>query len=415
MAIGLIVLWSFQVVLCGTAVVAIRLASRTRLIAALKQAKREHWIDRFDRHEREYALTAQVYRQLALVLLVITVDLTIVSAGVPRWPFETLKVLLFCVAWFLLFGVAIPVAWARHAGEPFLARTLPVIGLMRRITRPILIAADAVDEIIRRLAGAPRETPNRAQETDRVILDAVSSESVDESERAMIESAMELDETSAGQIMTPRTDMVAIDLNASFQEVRKLVLDVGHSRIPVYQDTMDQVVGLLYAKDLLQVDEPAGFTLKEKMREVTFVPETKDLASLLREFQANRVHLAIVLDEYGGTAGLITIEDILEELVGEITDEHDKPPLPPIKRIDARTTDLDARVHVDEANKALDISLPQDESYDTIGGYVFAKLGHIPSVGESFVEDRVKVEILEADDRQVRRLRIHVPDPIEQE
>ncbi|MFH1419837.1 MAG: hemolysin family protein [Planctomycetota bacterium] len=414
MAIGLIVLWSFQVVLCGTAVIAIRLASRTKLITALKQAKRERWIDLFDLHEREYALTAQVYRQLALVLLVITVDMCI-ATGSPRWPYETLKVLLFCVAWFLLFGVAIPSAWARHAGEPFLARTLPAIELMRRITRPILIAVNAVDEIIRRLAGVPRETSDRAVEAEREIMDAVSSETVDESERAMIESVMVLDETSAGQIMTPRTDMVAIDSGASYEEVRKLVLDAGHSRIPVYEDTMDQVVGLLYAKDLLQVEEPAVFTLKEKMREVTFVPETKDLASLLREFQTNRVHLAIVLDEYGGTAGLITIEDILEELVGEITDEHDKPPLPPINRIDARTTDLDARVHVDEANKALDISLPQDESYDTIGGYVFSKLGHIPGVGESFVEDRVRVEILEADDRKVGRLRIHVLDPTGQE
>jgi CBS domain containing-hemolysin-like protein len=197
--------------------------------------------------------------------------------------------------------------------------------------------------------------------------------------------------------------------------VRALVVDVGHSRIPVYEGTMDHVVGVLYTKDLLGVADPGTFSLRQFMRKATFVPETKDLASLLREFQANRVHIAIVLDEYGGTAGLVTIEDILEELVGEIADEHDEPLLSPIRRVDAGLFEVDARVRLEDLNDELEIRLPEDESYDTLGGYVFSKLGRVPLAGETFVEDNVKIEVAAADDRRVIRVRLHLLDAIKEE
>jgi CBS domain containing-hemolysin-like protein len=254
---------------------------------------------------------------------------------------------------------------------------------------------------------------------EREILDVVSqaevSGAVDESEKAMIKSVMVLDETSVGEIMTPRTTMIGVDVDTPFPQVRALVVDVGHSRIPVYEGTMDHVVGVLYTKDLLGVADPGTFSLRQFMRKATFVPETKDLASLLREFQANRVHIAIVLDEYGGTAGLVTIEDILEELVGEIADEHDEPLLSPIRRVDAGLFEVDARVRLEDLNDELEIRLPEDESYDTLGGYVFSKLGRVPLAGETFVEDNVKIEVAAADDRRVIRVRLHLLDAIKEE
>lgn len=413
----LAVIWSLQVLLCGTAVVSVRLASRSRLAAALKRIRREGRIKGFDAYERQYAMTAQLYRQLAVVLFVLTVHAIFAPTGV--WTIGTLKVVLVSAVWSLLFGVVVPTAWARHAGEAYLARTLPMLEGARRLSKPLLHAADAVDEVVRRLAGAPREADDLAEEMEREILDAViqaeTSGAVDPTEKAMIRSAMDLDERSAGEIMTPRTRMVGIEVGADYEQARGLVLTAGHSRIPVYEGTMDRIVGVLYAKDLLRVSAPATFSLRETMREATFVPETKDLVSLLREFQTNRVHMAIVLDEYGGTAGLVTIEDILEELVGEITDEHDRPPPSPIDRIDARIVDVDARVRVEEVNEALETSLPEDEAYDTIGGYVFSKLGRIPTKGESIEEDGVRIEVLEAQDRSIHRLRIHLREPVDAE
>jgi len=411
-AIALMLAWSLLALLGGTAVLALGGASRTRLTEELKRLGRSRWLSQLDLHQREYLLTAQVYRLLAIVLFVLTLDLLIDSQG--AWGLRTAKLLAASLAWFLLFGIAVPTAWARYAGEAYVGAILPGLDVMRRLNRPLLAVVNVVDEIVRRLAGAPRTAADPTEQMEREILDAVSeaetSGVVDQSERAMIKSVMVLDETLVGEIMTPRTEMIGIEAGAGFQQVRSLVQEAGHSRIPVYEDTADHVVGVLYAKDLLQVTDPAAFSLRSMMRKATFVPETKDVASLLREFQLNRIHIAIVLDEYGGTAGLVTIEDILEELVGEIVDEHDEPPLPPIRRLGGGIAELDAKARVEDVNEELGLDLPEDESYDTIGGFVFSKLGRIPTSGESFVEERVKIEVLQADERRITRLRLQLLD-----
>lgn len=413
----LLVLWSLMVLFCGTAVIAVRTLSRTRLTEALKRRKQESMLAVFDEHERHYTLACQVLRQLSLVLFVLTLSVVIHQGASSLSPL--LLLLLISTVWFLLLGIAIPEAWARYAGENYVARNLPLMEILRRGLLPVLKLIDWIDEIVRRLAGVPREALNGAEEMEREILDAIDqaqiSGAVDRSEKDMIKSVMVLDDRDAGEIMTPRTDMIGIEVSSGFEAARKIVVDAGHSRIPVYKETMDQIVGVLYAKDLLRVTDPAAFSMADTMREVAFVPESKDLASLLKDFQSNRVHMSIVLDEYGGTSGLVTIEDILEELVGEITDEHDAPSRPPINRIDDATAEVDARVRVDELNEELEIELPEDEAYDTVGGLVFSKLGHVPVPGEHFIQNGVRIEILEAQDRSVSLLRVHILDIDEDE
>ncbi|MBK8269414.1 MAG: CBS domain-containing protein [Planctomycetes bacterium] len=143
-----------------------------------------------------------------------------------------------------------------------------------------------------------------------------------------------------------------------------------------------------------------------------FVPETKDLSSLLREFQQTRVHIAIVLDEYGGTAGLVTLEDIMEQLIGDIADEHETPPAPPILRINDRTADVDARVRMEDLNESLGIDLPVNDAYDTVAGFVFSKLGRIPAIGESAEDGDIRIEVTDADDRSIRKLRLHLTEAV---
>jgi CBS domain containing-hemolysin-like protein len=178
--------------------------------------------------------------------------------------------------------------------------------------------------------------------------------------------------------------------------------------VPVYEDNIDKVIGLVYAKDLLtQIGkDSAEFKLRDKIRQAYFVPETKQLRVLLHEFQNRKLHIAVVLDEYGGTAGIVTIEDILEELVGEITDEYEETPAEPVKKIDEDTIEADARTYIDDLNDEFELNLPEDEDYDTVGGFVFSRLGYIPKTDESFDYENLKFTIASAEARRIRRIKI---------
>jgi len=224
----------------------------------------------------------------------------------------------------------------------------------------------------------------------------------------MIENVLELSDTAADEIMTPRTDIVAVEVNSDLTTILETINTAGHTRVPVYEENIDKIIGLIYAKDLLTEigKNPADFKLRDKIRDAYFVPETKPLRTLLHEFQSRKLHIAIVLDEYGGTAGIVTLEDIIEELVGEITDEYEEIPPEPIKKIDRNTIEADARTYVDDLNDQFDLSLPEDEDYDTIGGFVFSHLGYVPKTGESFDYDNLKFTITSAEARRIKRIRI---------
>ncbi|MBA7704831.1 hypothetical protein ES703_113651 [subsurface metagenome] len=224
----------------------------------------------------------------------------------------------------------------------------------------------------------------------------------------MIENVLELSDTAADEIMTPRTDIVAVEVNSDLQTILETITGAGHTRVPVYEENIDNIIGFVYAKDLLtEIGKTAAdFKLRNKMRDAYFVPETKPLRVLLHEFQNQKLHIAVVLDEYGGTAGIVTLEDILEELVGEITDEYEEKPPEPVKEIDQNTIEVDARTYVDDLNDQFELNLPEDEDYDTIGGFVFSHLGYIPKTGESFDYENLRFTISSAEARRIKHIRI---------
>jgi magnesium and cobalt transporter len=230
--------------------------------------------------------------------------------------------------------------------------------------------------------------------------------------------------------MTPRGEMGAIEAGTPIQEAVKIALEKGHSRLPVYEGTRDKVIGVLLAKDLLvawgkanagpvKQGTPRGdaaragddLPLRSLLRKPYFVPETKLIGELLREFRAKKIHVAIVLDEYGGTAGIVTIEDIIEEIVGEIEDEYEtgaEAP-PPLRRLDERTAEVDARLHIHEVNEALSIAIPVDGGqYETLGGYLFYAMGKVPKKGERYAQDDAEFTIVDVDERRIKRVRIQV-------
>ncbi|MHC4569596.1 MAG: hemolysin family protein, partial [Planctomycetota bacterium] len=255
----------------------------------------------------------------------------------------------------------------------------------------------------------PEEQHEEKQEEFLTGLEQHRTEgALDEEEQEMIENVIELSSSTADEIMTPRTDIIALEVNSDLQKVLETIAVAGHTRVPVYEDNIDKVIGLVYAKDLLtQIGkDSAEFKLRDKIRQAYFVPETKQLRVLLHEFQNRKLHIAVVLDEYGGTAGIVTIEDILEELVGEITDEYEETPAEPVKKIDEDTIEADARTYIDDLNDEFELNLPEDEDYDTVGGFVFSRLGYIPKTDESFDYENLKFTIASAEARRIRRIKI---------
>jgi len=406
-------LWTVGLTFFAALAAAVPEASRTRLHAALRRRGREGWLERFEQRSGDYATTASCWAWGSALLLILFIDRGL--GGVYEKSSTHVVAVGACsLALLLVAGVAIPRGIARHRAEALVAASLLILEFFRILSFPVVCVTRLADEIVRRLAGMPPpDEEDAGEELEREILDIVSaaqtSGAVGATETRVIRSVMDLNERTVGQIMTPRTEVLALDVHATLREAREAIVSGGHSRIPVYEGNIDSILGVLYAKDLLRVSHDDAVSIRSLMRSVPFVPETKVLPELLREFQTTRVHVAIVLDEYGGTAGLVTLEDILEELIGEIADEHEAPEPQAIHRVDEQTVDVDARVRIDELNAALNLHLPEDDAYDTVAGLVLSQFGRIPAAGESLAMRDLKILVLAADDRRISRLRILLP------
>lgn len=241
---------------------------------------------------------------------------------------------------------------------------------------------------------------------EQAIMEARDEGDVEAEESNMLLSILELGEKQVQEIMTPRTDITCLASETTIQEAARCILDNGHSRIPVYKDTKDNIIGIIYAKDLLTylVGDNHNFDdhVNKIMRQPFFIPETKISAELLQEFRSRKNHIAIVVDEYGGTSGLITIEDLLEVIVGDIEDEFDAPKEEDIQKITDEQYLLHGRAMLDDLND-IDIPVSSDE-VDTIGGYLSLQAGHVPLVNEEFAVGEWKFTVIEADTKQIHKI-----------
>ncbi len=255
----------------------------------------------------------------------------------------------------------------------------------------------------RLLSGRRKITEEEIQD----LIDAGEEEGlINEAENEMIRSIFTLGDTVVREIMVPRTDMACIPVDATLREVLSAIIACGHSRIPVYDGTVDNIVGLIYAKDLLKywgVAEPA-VGMRRIMRSPYFIPETKNLEELLHDFRKKRVHIAIVIDEYGGTSGLVTIEDLLEQIVGDIQDEYDLEEEWLEETPDGSVV-VDARLPIEELEEHFGIEVER-EKFDTVGGLIFHLTGRIPAIGEEVETDTIRLTVLEADERKISKVRI---------
>ncbi len=246
--------------------------------------------------------------------------------------------------------------------------------------------------------------------TEKELQEAINSSEeqgiLNESEGEMLQSIFEFGDTIAREVMVPRTDMVCSPAEAPLSEFLELIICSGHSRIPLYEGSTDQIVGVVYAKDLLRNWGANDETLKltDVMRTPYFIPETKRIDDLLMDFRTRRVHMAIAVDEYGGTSGLITIEDLLEEIVGDIQDEYDIE-VAWVQPQEDGSLLVDARANVEELEEYYDIEIPQ-EKFDTVGGYLFHLLGKVPKAGEKIIDNGLVLLVEESDERKIGQVRI---------
>jgi len=324
-----------------------------------------------------------------------------------------------------IFGFVLPSSLANHVGEELILRLSSVIRIVYVVMRPANGFVRLVDEIVRRLARVDEETDAEVLEAEllSVVEEGRAEGQFDETEQDMIEAVVEFRTTTVEEIMTPRTEINALGYTDDLEKIKAYVRDSGHSRTPVYEESLDHIAGILYAKDLLRwmsacaPDEP--FSLREILRPAVFVPETKTIRELMGELVSQKVHIAIVIDEYGGTAGLVTFEDIVEEIFGEIHDEYEdaqrETPVIEIHEAEREAT-IDARMRIDDANDALEeikLEIPEHEDYDTVAGFVTVRLGRIPEAGEMFQADGLSVAVLEAEPTRVVRVRVK-PKPAEE-
>ena len=263
-----------------------------------------------------------------------------------------------------------------------------------------------------RMAGIPEEDDGELTtitEEIRSVVDEGQREGLLELEAGtMIQRVMDLQEEDVASIMTPRTDMFTIQIETSLDEARRQVVEAGYSRVPVIGESTDDIVGVLYARDMLKYSDFNGSApaLKEVVREPFYIPETKGIADLLETMKRRHVQFAIVVDEYSGVAGLVTMEDVLEEIVGEIADEYDEAEEELITTDGAGHTEVDARVHIDDLNEKFHFDLPEDGDFDTVGGFALAEFGRIPQQGESFQWRDWRFTVLDADKRRLSRISI---------
>jgi len=421
--IWLILISLLATLFASTLSYALRIMSRVKLEEKLTLRGRGSDLKRIMEHENDLALLTSMLRLVSNVIVAALTIYAVLGAELPgQYPLKFLGAVLLACLLLMVFSVAIPQACARYAGERLIAMSSPMLFSIYRLLWPLVAFLNFFDEIVRRLAGVTPESEARqeASQARAEILAAVSESSpegtVDEEQRRMISGIISYRDLQVGQIMTPRTEMITVNVNATLAETCDRILRDGVSRLPVHDGTRDNIVGIIYSKDLLTLlSNPTArehFDIRRIMRPPLFVPHSKPLGDMQQQFRIQQVHMAIVLDEFGGTAGLVTSEDILERIVGDIADEHEKPRSSKLHRLSENVYEIDAQTSVTDLNRELDLHLPENQEYQTVAGLVINELGTIPAKGAVVSIDSVTLTVTDSDVRRIRKIQITLPEKI---
>ncbi len=404
--------------------VALERHSRSRVMDMAKRREVTAWAEARLKRVPSYVVTARLARFLGHALLVVGIAWLVFRGHFTSGHTETgelpwgalgiVMAVVFCVT-FLLNDVVIRLAVARRPNRSLLAcfRTLEVL---RVLFTPLRMPLVWFCKLLFRV-NLDAAAPSAREELLETVEEGEREGSVTPEEADMIESIIGMDDSLVKDVLIPRPDIVMIASDKTLIEALAVVKEEGYSRLPVYGKDRDDVIGVLYTHDLLHAlhpaepptEDPGKASVTTLMRKPFFVPENKPISDLLREMRARKVHLAIVLDEFNGTEGLVTIEDLLEEIVGEIEDEYDEPDAEGTpEQLAQGTLKVDGRTPIEEVNDRLAVALPVEDDFETMSGLVFHHLGRIPAVGDQIDLDGVVLTVLDADERTVQSLKVEL-------
>ena len=376
-------------------------------------ARRRRFVERLAGDPLAFVQIANVYKSFALILITIAVfQLTSRLAGVtPLVPmiFQAAGILLTWLL-YIFFVEYMPRRSARTAERARMLRHLWLIALIYWVFFPIV---RSYRRALRRIRPEHRVTEEDKEDIIERAIETLAEQAgigeqiIEGDKKEMIGQIFQLDQTVAREIMIPRINIVGIEKSMSFRDIRELVVRDGHSRYPVFDDTIDKIIGLVYVKDLFNNMPKPGetFDLTNRLREAYFIPETKVIGELLREFKVKRMHIAVVVDEYGGVSGLVTLEDIIEEIFGEIRDEHDWEQEEIVREQDGGYL-VSASVLVEELQDQLDTDYEQSD-YDTVGGLIYDLVGSVPREGQRIKWHDLEFEVDRVEGQRIVSVRVH--------
>ncbi len=409
--------------LAATALGAVRFGldafSRGKLLQSIDDDGTRDLIERRLDHLDRIKVAALVLSVCAEALLVALVAIIGGDLAVEQGHARALGAViaaLAATAFLVPLARLLPRAVVMRGFEPALCRLLPTLHwvsvVLTPVTVPLLAFRRGLARALR-LDDKAARSDALAEELIATVAEGERDGFVDTASAEILQNVVDFREVDVAEVLTPRTDMKWIDANATVAAALKLAGEEGHSRLPVGDGDADHIVGVFYVRDVIEqladIDELRRELVREVARKPYFVPETKKVTSLLSEFRSNQLQIAIVLDEYGGTAGLVTIEDVLEEIVGDIVDEHDdEADEPDVKKLGQDRFEVRGRAHVSVINEELGVELPESENFDTIGGFVFSTLGRMPRRGQTLTHGNVELRVVDADDRRIKKVELRV-------
>ena len=386
--------------------------SHSRLDELARRTAREERLGRYlDGLDRDAWVSELLWLVGLGVLVLVLYVAAVAGAEEVGWAWGKFLLGVFLM---VVLGVGVAAAVAEPQAERIVLATVAAVHLVARLLGPLYGLWLLLRKYGGRLSGAPEEETPAETIAEEILSAAVEGEkegALEQEQKEMIEGVIEFHDVPVSEIMTPRTDVVFLPAETSLAEAKRVAVESGFSRYPVFEDSRDNVVGVLHVRDLLATaaEDPARTPVRELMRPPYFTPETTAVGELLEDMRRRKVHLTVVLDEYGGTAGLVTLEDILEEIVGEIEDEFSPEEEQPIVELAPGRAQLSGRARIDDVNEALGTDLPRDLDFDTVGGFVFHVLGRVPREGDTVTHGTIKLTVLEASDRQATRLLLERP------
>ena len=380
------------------------------IVGVRERAMREPAESRLDAlrrfyHERQVTLSSLAFaRNLALVGLTAVAVFLIVDAVGHSWDVLVLTTLGSVIVIMLL--QAFPRIIVARSPERWQRGLKPFVSFIRFAFRGPVMVLDAPIGVLTRIQG--RQPNGNGHVEESILLSELeqAGAALQEEERQMIRGVMEMEFRTLRAIMVPRTDILAVDVDDGFPKVAEVMVEDGYSRVPIYEENIDNVIGIAHAKEVLKQLARGGPKpdLRDIIRPAQFVPESKKVHEMLNEMKQKQISIAIVVDEYGGTAGLVTIEDLLEEIVGELRDEFDIEEQP-VQLLTASEVIVDARVGIDDLNEMFDTEI-EAEDFDSVGGLIVSELGRMPNVGDQVSVDGIRLKVLTVNGRRIKKVRI---------